>query len=58
MNQVTLIGRLTKDPELKYTQGGKAFCKFSIAVTREFNRDEAGLFLVSALALRHFLRQY
>ena len=41
MNQVTLIGRLTKDPELKYTQGGKAFCKFSIAVTREFNRDEA-----------------
>ena len=41
MNQVTLIGRLTKDPELKYTQGGKAFCKFSIAVTREFNREEA-----------------
>ena len=41
MNQVTLIGRLTKDPELKYTQGGKAFCKFNIAVTREFNRDEA-----------------
>ena len=41
MNQVTLIGRLTKDPELKYTQGGKAFCKFNIAVTREYNRDEA-----------------
>ena len=41
MNHVTLIGRLTKDPELKYTQGGKAFCKFSIAVTREFNREEA-----------------
>ena len=41
MNQVTLIGRLTNDPELKYTQGGKAFCKFNIAVTREFNRDEA-----------------
>ena len=41
MNQVTLIGRLTKDPELKYTQGGKAVCKFNIAVTREFNREEA-----------------
>ena len=41
MNQGKLIGRLTKDPELKYTQGGKAFCKFSIAVTREFNREEA-----------------
>jgi single-strand DNA-binding protein len=41
MNLVTLIGRLTRDPELKYSQSGKAFCKFSIAVTREFNRDEA-----------------
>ena len=41
MNNITLIGRLTKDPELKYSQSGKAFTKFSIAVTREFNRDEA-----------------
>ena len=41
MNQVTLLGILTRDPELKYTQSGKAFTKFSIAVTREFNRDEA-----------------
>ena len=41
MNLVTLIGRLTRYPELKYSQSGKAFCKFSIAVTREFNRDEA-----------------
>ena len=41
MNHVTLLGRLTRDPELKYTQSGKAFTKFSIAVTREFNRDEA-----------------
>ena len=41
MNQVTLLGRLTRDPELKYSQSGKAFCKFSVAVTREFNRDEA-----------------
>ena len=41
MNLVTLIGRLTRDPELKYSQSGKAFCKFSIAVTREYNRDEA-----------------
>ena len=41
MNIVTLIGRLTRDPELKYSQSGKAFCKFSVAVTREYNRDEA-----------------
>lgn len=41
MNYVSLLGRLTKDPELKYTSGGKPFCRFSIAVTREFNREEA-----------------
>ena len=41
MIQVTLIGRLTKVPELKYTQGGKAFCNFTIAVPREFNREKA-----------------
>ena len=41
MNNVMLLGRLAKDPELKYSQSGKAFTKFSIAVTREFNRDEA-----------------
>lgn len=41
MNTVTLIGRITKDPELKYSQSGKAFTKFTLAVTREYNRDEA-----------------
>lgn len=41
MNSVVLIGRLTQDPELKYTQSGKAFCNFTLAVTREFKKDEA-----------------
>lgn len=41
MNNVILMGRLTRDPELKYSQSGKAFCKFSLAVPREFNREEA-----------------
>ncbi len=41
MNYVSLLGRLTKDPELKYSQSGKAFCNFTVAVTREFKRDEA-----------------
>lgn len=41
MNNIMLIGRLTKDPELKYSQSGKAFCRFTLAVTREYNRDEA-----------------
>lgn len=34
INQVTLIGRLTRDSELKYTQGGTAVCKFAVAVNR------------------------
>lgn len=34
MNQVVLIGRLTKDPELKYTAGQTAVCSFTIAIDR------------------------
>ena len=40
MNQILLIGRLTKDPELKYTKDGKGYCNFSLAVSREFKKDE------------------
>lgn len=32
VNHVILIGRLTRDAELKYTAGGMAVCKFSLAV--------------------------
>lgn len=41
MNHVTLMGRLTRDPELKYSQSGKAYCRFTVAVNRDFNKDEA-----------------
>ena len=43
MNDVSLIGRLTKDPELKYTPGDdpKAVTRFTLAVNRRFNRDKA-----------------
>lgn len=36
MNQVILIGRLTKDPEIKATQNGKEVCSFTVAVDRRF----------------------
>lgn len=36
INRVVLIGRLTKDVEIKYTQSGKAVGSFSIAVQRAF----------------------
>lgn len=34
MNKVILIGRLSQDPEVRYTQNGKAVATFSIAVNR------------------------
>lgn len=36
LNSVILIGRLTKDPELKYTQSGKAVATFTLAVNRGY----------------------
>jgi len=41
MNRVVLIGRLTKDPELKYTPGsGKAVTNFNMAVDRRLPNKE------------------
>ena len=40
LNKIILIGRLTRDPELKYTPGGHAVANFTLAVNRKFNRDE------------------
>ncbi|MDX8335319.1 MULTISPECIES: single-stranded DNA-binding protein [Cetobacterium] len=41
MNLVVLIGRLTRDPELKFGQSGKAYSRFSLAVDRPFSKGEA-----------------
>jgi single-strand DNA-binding protein len=39
-NRVILIGRLTRDPELRYTAGGLAVTTFSIAVDRRFKNQQ------------------
>jgi len=39
MNRWAGIGRLTKSPELKYSQQGTAVCKFTLAINRRFKRD-------------------
>ena len=39
MNNIQLLGRITKDLELKTTTNGKSVCSFDIAVTRKFNKD-------------------
>jgi single-strand DNA-binding protein len=36
INAVFIVGRLTKDPELRYTQAGTAVCSFSIANNRTY----------------------
>lgn len=37
MNKIILIGRLVRDPELRYTPNGAAVCSFTLAVDRPYN---------------------
>ena len=39
-NKILLMGRLTKDPELKNTQSGIPMCRFSIAVDRAYSKGQ------------------
>lgn len=39
MNVVALMGRLTADPDIRYSNEGKAVARFSIAVDRRFKRE-------------------
>lgn len=41
MNKVILIGRLAQDPEVRYTQAGKAVASFNLAVNRFGQKDSA-----------------
>ena len=42
MNKVVFVGRLTKNPELRYAAGSDiAVCKFTVAVNRQGKKDEA-----------------
>jgi single-strand DNA-binding protein len=40
MNKCILIGRLTKDPDLRYTQSGTAVATFTLAVDRAFSKEK------------------
>ena len=41
MNKVILMGRLTRDPDIRYTQGDNSMCiaRYTLAVDRRFNRN-------------------
>ena len=40
MNKVIIVGRLTRDPEVRYTQTGKAVASFSVAVDTGFGESK------------------
>ena len=40
MNNVNLIGRLVRDPELRYSQSGMAILRFTVAVDRKLSKEK------------------
>jgi len=41
MNKVMLLGRLTKDPEIRITENGRVLATFTLAVNRKYEKDVA-----------------
>ena len=39
LNRIIIMGRLTRDPELRHTQSGTAVASFSLAVDRDFKNQ-------------------
>lgn len=62
MNTVQLVGRLTRDPEVRYTDSGTSIARFSVACDRRFNREgEDSADFISCVAFgktAEFLEKY
>ena len=56
MNKVILMGRLTKDVEMRQTPNGVSLARFSIAVTRRFKNSTVNMTQILSTAL-HGVRQ-
>lgn len=52
INAVVLVGRLTRDPELKYTQSGLAYLRFILAVNRRAKNGEQEADFITCVAWR------
>ena len=48
MNKLILVGRLAADPEINLAADGTAVTRFTLAVTRENDRDKADFFYCTA----------
>ena len=42
MNKAILIGRLTRDPELRYTSSNRGVCQFTVGIDRPFTNQASG----------------
>lgn len=59
LNRITLIGRLTSDPELRHTPGGNAVCTVRIAVNRDYDKDAADFIdIVTWRKSAEYIKQY
>ncbi len=56
MNKVILMGRLTKDPELRYAQDNTSVCTFTIAVDRNLNREKKEQLQIQGKPTADFIR--
>jgi single-strand DNA-binding protein len=45
MNSVNLVGRLTKDPELRHTEDNRAICNFNVAMDDVYSQDDRADFI-------------
>lgn len=53
LNHITIMGRLTRDPELRYTQSGIAVASFTVAVDRDYTQGgERGVDFIDCVAWR------
>lgn len=57
MNKVVLIGRLTKDPELRHIAStGRAVCNFTLAVDRQLGKDKKTEYQQKGISTADFIR--
>ncbi len=56
MNHVVLIGRLTRDPELRYISSGTAVSQFTLAVDKQLSRDKKQQFEQQGKPTADFIR--
>ena len=54
LNHITIMGRLTRDPELRYTQSGTAVASYTVAVDRDYagQNQERGVDFIDCVAWR------